>query len=66
MASVKARRSDSLFLEQFRMHVGNSLVCACTFDGSDRDCNVGHALWAVAHQLPWDERKVQLERALGR
>jgi hypothetical protein len=48
---------DPFFRAEFRDHVGQSLVCCCNFEGPDTDCNVGVALWNVAHRGDWEDRK---------
>jgi hypothetical protein len=47
-ATVRKPTIDALFLGQFRDHVGTCLTCACTFEGPDRNCDMGVALWNLA------------------
>jgi hypothetical protein len=48
---------DSVFLAEYREHAGNSLDCGCGLDSPSYDCDLGHALYAVATQIPWEQRK---------
>jgi hypothetical protein len=47
-------KTDGYFLAHYRTHVANSCTlahvsCGCNLDGPDRDCDLGWALWKVAH-----------------
>lgn len=53
----ETERVDSLFLDEFQGHAKKSRGCLCSSDAPDATCNVGVALWKVAHQVPWEDRK---------
>jgi Holliday junction resolvase RusA-like endonuclease len=49
---------DALFLAEYRDHAATSLTCGCNpGDEPDRDCDLGFALYQVAYQQPWSQRK---------
>lgn len=55
MSDEKAKpgriRVDSVFLAQFRDHVGKA-ECGCNLDGPAKDCDIGEALYRCAYRRP--------------
>jgi hypothetical protein len=45
------RVTDAYHLAAFRRHCAAS-SCSCDVNGPSRDCDIGWALWKVAHQFP--------------
>lgn len=45
---MKRPRINTIFLGEFRAHVGRSITCGCSLAEPDADCNVGTALYRVA------------------
>jgi hypothetical protein len=45
---------DGYMLACYRRHVGNSEHCGCNFDGPDRECDLGWALWKCANRRKAD------------